>query len=152
MIDLHSHILPEVDDGSSSLEETLQIIDEALSNNVSAIVATPHYLEPSYKEIASSNLELVNKIKRKLNKDIQLYLGNEVYLADNILELIKTNKITTINGSRYLLMELPMYEKPYILDQIIFELSSVSIIPIIAHPERYSYVRKGEEFLRGIIR
>ena len=151
MIDLHSHILPGVDDGSASFDETLQIIDDALNNNVSAIVATPHYLAPSYQENASENLELLNKIKRKLNRDIELYLGNEVYLAENMLNLIKENKITNINGSRYLLIEFPLYEKSYIIEEVLFELSSVSIVPIIAHPERYTYVRKGEEFLRRFI-
>ena len=146
MVDLHSHILYDIDDGSKSLEDSLEMLRKALENGIREVVLTPHYIENSEYSIENTEknklFDQLNNEVQKENIDINLYLGNEVYLADNILELLRENKIMTINNSRYILIELPMIIENNNAYDIIYNLKLSNIIPIIAHPERYAYVQK----------
>lgn len=145
-IDIHSHILYGIDDGSKTLEESINIIKEHIKMGFTDIVVTPHYIENSKYEtnnIDKNNLlENLKKELKKQNIKINLYLGNEVFINNNLEELINKNEISKINNSRYLLIEFPMNEKPKDVNNIIYELRIKGIIPIIAHPERYDYVEK----------
>lgn len=155
MIDIHSHLVFDVDDGSSSIEESVNIIKQAIQNDVEAIVATPHYLEPNYVCPRDENYKRINEIKLKLAEDginnFEIYLGNEVYITTEILNLLKENKISKLNDSKYLLIEFPFQEEPLFIDEVIFKLLSVGITPIVAHPERYAYVKKGYNFLGDLL-
>ena len=79
--------------------------------------------------------------------NIKLYIGNEVYFSDKTLDLLKEKKLSCLNDSRYLLIELPMSSKIKDLDEMIFDLTISGIVPIIAHPERYSYVQNDIKYL-----
>lgn len=146
MVDLHTHILQDIDDGSKNLEDSIQILRKYLEEGIKKVVLTPHYIENS--EYSTGNREKfekfyqLNEEVRKQNIDIELYLGNEVYVASNILELLKQDKIMTINNSRYILIELPMLNEDYNVRDIIYNLRLSDIVPIIAHPERYTYIQK----------
>ena len=145
-IDIHSHILYGIDDGSKSIEESINIIKEHIKMGFTDIVVTPHYIEKSKYE--TNNIDKENILKtlkqelKKQNININLYLGNEVFVNNNLEELLKKKEISTINNSKYLLIEFPMNEKPKDINNIIYELKIKGIIPIIAHPERYDYVEK----------
>ena len=145
-IDIHSHILYGIDDGSKSIEESINIIKEHIKMGFTDIVVTPHYIENSKYE--TNNIDKENILKtlkqelKKQNININLYLGNEVFVNNNLEELLKKKEIATINNSKYLLIEFPMNEKPKDINNIIYELKIKGIIPIIAHPERYDYVEK----------
>ena len=145
-IDIHSHILYGIDDGSKSIEESINIIKEHIKMGFTDIVVTPHYIENSKYE--TNNIDKENILKnlkqelKKQNININLYLGNEVFVNNNLEELLKKKEISTINNSKYLLIEFPMNEKPKDINNIIYELKIKGIIPIIAHPERYDYVEK----------
>ena len=145
-IDIHSHILYGIDDGSKSIEESMNIIKEHIKMGFTDIVVTPHYIENSKYE--TNNIDKENILKtlkqelKKQNININLYLGNEVFVNNNLEELLKKKEIATINNSKYLLIEFPMNEKPKDINNIIYELKIKGIIPIIAHPERYDYVEK----------
>ena len=145
-IDIHSHILYGIDDGSKSIEESINIIKEYIKMGFTDIVVTPHYIENSKYE--TNNIDKENILKtlkqelKKQNININLYLGNEVFVNNNLEELLKKKEIATINNSKYLLIEFPMNEKPKDINNIIYELKIKGIIPIIAHPERYDYVEK----------
>ena len=148
-IDIHSHILYNIDDGSKSIEESINIIKEHIKMGFTDIVVTPHYIENTkYKSNNKEKKELLEKLKQELKKqnlNINLYLGNEVFINNNIEELINNNEIATINNSRYLLIEFPMNQQPKDLNNIIYELRIKGITPIIAHPERYDYVEKNPD-------
>ena len=143
-IDIHSHILYGIDDGSKSLEESIEIIKQAIKVGFKEIVLTPHFIENSkYKASKSEKESILKNIKDELKKqniNINLYLGNEVFV-DNYEELLD-KEISFINNSRYILIEFPMNHKPKDINNIIYELKIKGIIPIIAHPERYDYVEK----------
>ena len=149
MIDLHSHILYGIDDGSHTIEESLEILSIANTNGVKDIVLTPHYIKNSkYNANNKIKKELLNNLKKELKRkkiDINLYLGNEVYIDEELPSLLDTD-ISTINNSKYLLIEFPMGSKPQLLEEVLDELESAGIIPIIAHPERYLSYYKDYEF------
>lgn len=155
MVDIHTHILQDIDDGSRSLEESIAILRKYLENGIKQVVLTPHYMEDSEYNCENNEKyklfdELNEEIKRQ-ELDINLYLGNEVYASDNILELLKQNKIMTINNSRYILIEFPMFNENANAEDIIYNLRLSNIIPIIAHPERYIYIQKNIEKAKTFI-
>ncbi len=150
MIDFHSHILPELDDGSRSIEETINLIKEAKKVGFTKIIATSHYIQDEYEfdvESREKFLEMINKGIKDLEIDIELYLGSEIYVDYNMLELIQDNKASTINNSKYILFELPMRNEIPNLKNIIYNLLGNKYVPIIAHPERYEYVKKNPNWL-----
>ena len=113
MIDMHSHIIYGVDDGSKNKEMTLEMLKLSIGCGVKKIVATPHYMKGrfvvEYGEIKDKVNELRQIIKNEA-LDIEIYCGQEVYYRENILEYYEEGAIGTINDSRYMLIELPMRE------------------------------------------
>ena len=150
MIDFHSHILPQIDDGSVSFEETINMLKEAKQTGFTKIISTSHYLEGYYESDESSRNELLQQIKEK-NIGIDLYLGSEVYISENMIEFLETKKASTINNSRYVLFELPMGSKTILTKEIIYRLIENNYLPIIAHPERYSYVQDNPEYVEELL-
>ena len=139
MKDIHNHLLYGIDDGSDSLDTSIHLLNDLKHRGVTDIVLTPHYIiGTDYNINNSSKMRILKELKK--HTDIKLYLGNEVYIDNNIVEHIINGEISTINNSRYLLMELPLEEKLESTNQIIFRLRDRGIIPIIAHPERYHYL------------
>lgn len=154
MIDMHSHFLPQLDDGSRNVEETFQMIKEARRAGFTAIVSTSHYITNTYDFNKEERREIINAISSNLSKenvDIKLYNGAEVYIDSDITEKIKDGIIPKINNSKYLLMELPMQNQMLSADDIIYSLLSSNIVPIIAHPERYKYVQDNPNILIDFI-
>ena len=154
MIDFHTHILPNVDDGSKSIDETFELLNEAKKAGFDTIISTSHYIEDYYNVNVSEREVWINAISKNLkkeNNDLKLYLGNEVYLTENIMELLETGKATTINKSRYILFEFPMNTKPMNMYDIIYDMLQNKLIPILAHPERYSFVQKEPEIIYDLI-
>lgn len=155
MIDMHSHILPGIDDGSYSIEESIEMIREAYEAGFSEIVSTSHFIEESYNATKKDREELIDMIYAKLEKEninIKIYNGAEAYITTNLNEFILKKDLPTINGTKYLLMELPMTNQILYLNDIIYELKSNGIVPIIAHPERYTYIQKNPKMLEELIR
>ena len=154
MIDIHTHILPGIDDGAKTIEESLNILKKAHDSNITDIVLTPHFIVNSkYNTNNKDKYKLLNILNEELisnNININLYLGNEVYIDTGISNLLNTD-ISTINNSRYMLIELPMNRKSTIIDDVLYELSKKNIIPIIAHPERYTSYYKDYEFFQDLI-
>lgn len=141
MIDIHSHLLFSVDDGSKSCEESIEILRRLEEVGYTDVLLTPHYIEDSrYSSGKMNNLEKLNLLKSELEKEkinIHLYLGNEVFINENIVKLLKDNEITTLNDSKYLLVELPMSGEYENYEDIFLELINLGYKVILAHPERY---------------
>src|SRR5574344_289296 len=144
MIDIHTHLIYGVDDGSRSLEESINIIKKLIDGGVSDVVFTPHYI--SNTKFSCNNKEkkaIFDRIKKELKKekiDVNIYLCNELFIDDHILKLLD-EEVLTINNSKYLLIELPFDEEVKDLDIIFKQLLDNGLIPIIAHPERYKFIQ-----------
>lgn len=152
MIDIHTHIMYGVDDGATSEWESLQILEEAERAGFTDVILTPHYMEEYPNKNIQERQDKWNKIQGLMkNIDLNLYLGNEVFLSLKINEGIKEGEISTLNNSKYILVELPMTSKLVFLEDIILQLRRMELIPIIAHPERYTYVQENPYFIEPLI-
>lgn len=155
MIDFHTHILPNIDDGSRSIEETFNLIKEAKEAGFEGIILTSHYIENYYETNVPERDVWVKAISENLQAkgiDTNLYLGNEIYISNNMMELLEQGKASTINNSCYVLFELPLNAEPLNLYDAIYSLQENKLIPVLAHPERYSYVQKEPELIYDLIR
>ena len=154
MIDIHSHILPNIDDGARSIEETFNLIKEAQKAGFEAIISTSHYMENYYETDVPEREVWVKAICENLqtkNIETNLYLGNEIYFSDNIIELLEQRKASTINNTSYVLFELPLNAEPMNLYDVVYEMLQYKLVPILAHPERYSYVQKDPDLIYDLI-
>lgn len=154
MIDLHAHICYGIDDGARNIEESKKLLRIMAQNGFTHIFLTPHYIENS-QFICDNNIKrkIFHQLERYVKEEglnVKLYLGNEVYLTDNCVELIKNDKISTLNNSKYVLMELPMLEKNPNTRSILHNIIVNGYIPIIAHPERYEYLDKDFLFFKDL--
>lgn len=152
MIDFHSHIIPNIDDGSSSLEESINLIKEAEKAGFTAIISTSHYIEGYYdynQEERKKYLENLYNVENN-DKNVKLYLGSEIYITEDMFELIEQEKASTINNSRYILFELPMNSKTFLAKEIVYRAIEKGYLPIIAHPERYTYVQEDINYAREL--
>lgn len=150
MIDFHSHILPQTDDGSISIEETINILKEAKQVGFTKVISTSHYLEGYYESNQKERNELLEKIKQE-NVEVELYLGSEIYISENMIEFLKDKKASSINNSRYVLFELPMGNETMLAKEMIYRLIENNYVPVIAHPERYSYVQDNPEYVEELL-
>lgn len=146
MIDIHSHIIYDIDDGCKNIEESIKTLTELNSIGFSKIVLTPHYMEGSnYQTNNKTKEEKLKILKERIkenNIDIDLYLGNEIYISFDIEDLILKNEIHPMNNTKYLLIELSLYNEINKVEDYLYELKLKGYIPIIAHPERYLYFQK----------
>lgn len=143
MIDIHSHILPGIDDGSKDMEMSLKMLKLAEAKGTKTIVATPHYIWGRYENHYAEAFALYEELKlaaKASGINIEILLGQEVMLDKYSLKLCKEKKLRGINGSRYMLIEFPMDKLPKDAMDLIYELRLLDIKPIIAHPERYKYI------------
>lgn len=143
MLDLHTHIMPDVDDGSRDFYTTLKMLKNAVDEGIDHLVVTPHFK----KNVFDNSLEFIQKRFEELqdfikenNINIKLYKGQEVFIKENTLESFENGEIGTINNGRYMLVEFSLKELPERSLDILYELKINGIIPIIAHPERYKFV------------
>ena len=145
MIDIHSHIIPNIDDGAQSVKETFEIFREAQKKGFTDIILTPHYIKEYYVTNTYIRKFWVKSIQETLNKlqiPIKVYVGNEIYILEDMDKLIYEKQVSCLNDSKYVLFELPMNSEIKYLDEIIFKIFNIDKVPIIAHPERYSFVKK----------
>ena len=141
MIDIHSHILPFVDDGSESVETSLGLLKKAEDTGVTDIILTPHYkfsYKKSPEEIKAVFLELENK-KKEANIGVNLYLGNEIHYSKNTRKILSENGVLTLNGTKYVLIEFDYFNQSDITEAV-YGLIRDGFVPIVAHVERYAYV------------
>jgi len=160
LIDLHAHILPGIDDGPKILEDSLEMARVAVADGITTTVATPHlfrHKSVNPKDLNSPEviLQAVADFNRELKEaEIELTVlpGCEIPLFSDIIKLIDTNRLVTINdGKRYICLEFPDSIIPPATEEIIFELSSRGITPIITHPERNPVLYEMPQKLRRFI-
>ena len=146
MIDIHSHIIPGVDDGSQSLDESLELLAIAAESGVDTIVATPHCNIPDeYDNYASPELEqrflLLDQARKDAGISIRICRGMEVFTTEELPELLRTGQVWTLNGTAYFLMEFTFSEDPDFCCDVLKRCKDLGFLPVIAHPERYFFVQ-----------
>lgn len=139
MIDLHTHLLPGIDDGAKSLEEAIQIIRKGGEIGISAICTTPHLSSGFSKDRAEEIMENFLRLKKKVASEeigVKLHLGSEIDLRGDFDELKKLPCFFVNQSQKYLFVELPLGEVPSFSEKILFSLLIEGLCPILAHPER----------------
>jgi len=147
MIDLHCHILHGLDDGAKSLDEAAEMAKMAKQDGITAIVATPHLYRgdfvPTDLSIIEKKLEELRYVLEKNKVGVEIIKGAEVHISHNLIEKIRKNRdYLMLNGSSYMFLEFPAGHVFSGVKELLFELLSSGIRPIIAHPERnYVFMR-----------
>jgi len=136
MVDIHSHILPMVDDGARSWEIAIEMVDMARRDGVTHMVATPH-ANFEYQYNRESHSVLLADLQSKVGDGIQLILGCDFHFSyENLEDALAHSHRYTIGETRYLLIELSDHSIPPHIANMIFSLTSKGLIPILTHPER----------------
>ena len=150
MIDVHSHVLPFVDDGSTSLQASLEMIKTAVDFGVTDLFLTPHFMRlRNYVSAYAENLKVFNQFKIEVKKagyNINLHLGNEIYYTIDVMRFLKNGMIVPMGKSNKVLVEFSMSETEEDIADAIHNLKAAGYHPIIAHPERYTYLTKIDDF------
>ncbi len=146
MIDLHSHILPQLDDGSQSLRESVEMARLAVESGVHTMVATPHCSQGGARQVMRA-LRLLQDALMEAGIPLTLYPGMEIFGTDQTLSLLKSGELLTLNGSRYPLVEFSFYSDGQEETHILSGLVKAGYKPLVAHPERYEYLQQDPELV-----
>lgn len=140
MLDLHCHILPDIDDGARSWEDSLLIAQKAVDEGITHLLATPHHLNGKYVNKKANVVQLTNQLQERLEQagiPLQVFPSQEVRVSGEILAGVDADEILGIDeDNHYLLVEFPTREIPHFVEQLFFNLQQRGITPVIVHPER----------------
>ena len=150
MIDLHTHVLPGIDDGSQSMDMSLEMLSLAAESGVDIVVATPHCNIPDeFENYVDEDLEaLWERLeweRERADIPVQLCRGMEIFATPEMPDLLREGKVWTLNDTRYFLTEFAFDEDPDFCWQILRACEDLGYHPIIAHPERYFFVQEDPE-------
>lgn len=153
MVDIHSHLLPHFDDGASTLFESLELLRLAVKKGTKKIVLTPHLYNPRIGYVDKNKMEIAfEKYKQQAAEiNIELLLGSEVFCSNFFLKKIHEHDFFTINNTAYLLLEFDFYDD---IDRVLDALDVITAAgyrPIIAHPERYHFLRQNAFGIKRIM-
>ena len=140
MIDIHCHILPGIDDGARSIEDSLSMAQVAVEEGITHILATPHHQNGKYQNYKQDVIQRVNALQSELDQhhiNLTIFPGQEVRLHGEIIEGIQADEILFADESnRYLLIEFPTMSIPHYAEPLFFQLMQQGVTPVIVHPER----------------
>ncbi len=152
--DIHSHLLPGLDDGVKTIEESIEVIEHLSSLGFKKLITTPHIMSDYYKntpEIIKAKLLEVTQAVLNANILIEIEAAAEYYLDENFYKLVTEGKELLTFGNNYVLFETSFTVEPLILKDVIFKLNSAGYTPVYAHPERYFYLQEKKELLNELI-
>jgi protein-tyrosine phosphatase len=156
MIDIHAHILPSIDDGPETIEESIELCKVAANDGIKTIVATPHSKDGVYETKSVEILKAVDTLNSQLKEnriDVKILPGAEIHISEGLVESIKNGDVLTINnGGKFILFELPFIFIPPGTDKFIFNLKSNGIVPIIAHAERITSFQRKPELVDQLVK
>jgi protein-tyrosine phosphatase len=154
LIDLHCHILPGVDDGPASIEESLEMAKQAVADGIQTLVATPHTLNEVYHNPLQNIEDNVNRLRKAFRKNrinINLCTGSEVRICTELKQKVIAKEVATLNNNgRYILVEFPVHVIPPGSKEELFQLTLHNITPILAHPERNLVFQHQPELLSDL--
>ncbi len=142
-IDLHSHLIPGIDDGSKSLDESLEILQGMSALGYKKVITTPHVMADAYQNSTQTileGLELLQKGVIKAGIEIEIRAAAEYYFDEELVARLDKGDILTIEDE-YLLFETSYFSKPLNFEEIIFEIQAKGYKALLAHPERYRYIQ-----------
>src|SRR4051794_6152689 len=153
MIDIHHHCLPGVDDGPRTLAESVDLCQMAADEGIETIVATPHVLRGRWKNTSRAQLtSILDDLRGKVGERPRIILGSEYFFAHDMDEMLRTETIIPLAGSRYILVEFSSHSVPPLVRDPLYRVQLGGWTPVIAHPERNIVFQSKPEFLASLIR
>ena len=155
MIDLHSHILPGIDDGAKTLEISLEMARMAVADGIHTMACTPHIYPGLYGNDASGIALARDRLQAELDARgiaLRLVVGADVHLVPGLLDGLRAGTVPTLHGSRYVLLEPSHHVKPPRFEEAVFELVAAGYTPVITHPERLTWIEEHYDVFLRLVR
>ncbi len=152
--DIHSHLIPGIDDGVESYEESLEIIRRFYEMGFRKLITTPHVMQDFYDnepEVILNGLERLKEIIAEDGLDMEVGAAAEYYLDETLLQKLEKSDDLLLFGKNYLLFETSFINKPLYLDDFLFLAQSKGLTPVLAHPERYAFVHNEPGLVQSLI-
>ena len=146
-VDIHSHVLPGIDDGAKNIDQSLELINKMKGMGFSKIIATPHTYSGLYDNTNESIENAFIKLKRNEIKNVNIDFASEYMLNKSIIEKARNKNLLCLKDN-YVLVEMSYIAEPIGLFEIIYEISVNGYIPIIAHPERYLFINDNKKLYK----
>jgi protein-tyrosine phosphatase len=146
LIDLHSHILPGVDDGARSLDESLEMGRIAASEGIEVMACTPHFMPGLYDNTAPDIRQRIAQLNDEFSQhdiDVALVVGSDAHMRPDFVNCLRDGSILTLHDSRYVLFEPPHIVMPQRLDDLLFNIQASGYVPVLTHPERLKWIEQG---------
>lgn len=153
MVDVHSHLLPGIDDGVQSIEQSLALIEQLHALGFSKLITTPHIVQdfyPNTPELIRNKLEEVRQAVKEKGLDIVIEAAAEYYLDDMLAKIANKEDFLTL-GEDYLLFETSYINEPAYLNEVVFRINAMGLKPVLAHPERYIYLQNNPRQLDDLV-
>lgn len=152
--DLHSHLIPGIDDGVKSWDESLDMLKELSLLGYKKIITTPHIIHDYYPNTPDQIRKGVNQLNQKAKASgltVTIEAGAEYFVDEHFARQVKSDQELLTFGDSYILIETPFMNKPLFLEEVIFNLQAHGLKVIFAHPERYTYIQKDYKIVRNLI-
>jgi protein-tyrosine phosphatase len=155
MIDLHCHILPNVDDGAKDLAESVEMAKQAVRQGIKTIIATPHHRNEKYENHGQTifrQVEEFNRVLKSENLDLTVLPGQETRIFGEMVEGLVSGEILPLNQGKYMFVELPSGHVPRYTGQLLFDIQLKGFVPVIVHPERNQEIVENPEVLYQLVK
>ena len=155
MIDLHSHILPGIDDGSRDLKTSLEMARIAVADGVTMMACTPHIYPGLYMNDTAGIFAARDALQRSLDEagiPLRLTTGADVHLVPGLLDGLRGGIVPSLHGTRYLLLEPSHHVAPPHFEESVFQLVAAGYVPVITHPERLTWVEDNYAVFVNLVR
>lgn len=141
-VDIHNHILPGIDDGAATVEDSISLIQKFVELGVTEFIATPHVMNDYYPNTPETINNALSKVKSSLQEaglqQVRIKAAAEYMMDQSFLELLEEGELLTL-AENYVLVEMSYFQAPINLNNILFQLQTKRYKPVLAHPERYVY-------------
>lgn len=154
MIDIHSHIVFDVDDGPKTIEDSRALLEEAYAQGVRTIVSTSHRRKGMFEtpeDKIAANFKIVQELSKKIAPDLTILYGAEIYFTSEILDKLENHIIPKLNDTRYALIEFSMNTPYRDIHSALTKVLMLGITPVVAHIERYHTLENDEKKVRELI-
>lgn len=154
MIDIHCHILPHLDDGAQTFEESYNMAKQAINEGITAIIATPHYQE-KYRNDKQTIVREAYRLNERLQAEdfpLSIHPGQEVRIFGEVLQEWQEGKIQTLADTNYMFIEFPSNHVPKYTERLFYDMQLEGLIPIIVHPERNQQLIEQPELLYRLVK
>lgn len=154
MVDLHSHLIPGIDDGVEHMDDALDILRQMSALGFQKVITTPHVMHDFYPNTTAGIRDRLQGLRRSVDAagiDMEVEAAAEYYLDEHFIQMLDDGKPLLSFGDNYLLFETSFLNEPAYLRESIFKIISNGMKPVLAHPERYVFIQNKPEILEDLI-